>query len=349
MQHCQFCGSELSTNSRFCGNCGRTQSSSTAFETVSHPSALPSPPPIGSMNTVVNPPPQKNPPVEDDEEERRRGVILPMPTPVSAEGPPVGGQVPTIQGTPSLSNVPTVQGTPPGITKAASPTHTAGSAASKATMSATTKWILFAVIGVIVVAGSAGALAYLTRSHPSSPGGSTPVTSGKSTTISSSNRNASATACTATPGFSCSSTASPSSTTTASPSSTVSSGQPTGTFSFAGAVSGPLVISSLKCGFQGKTYVMQTIGAVGGKQYKFLIGIPSFNGPGTYTSNLTVDLISGSGASTTALANDGRYPVSITITNGGKAGKVSSDLEGVLNLSNPQLSKGHVSGSWTCS
>jgi hypothetical protein len=110
-----------------------------------------------------------------------------------------------------------------------------------------------------------------------------------------------------------------------------------------------LVISSLKCGFQGKTYIMQTIGVVGGKQYKFLIGIPSYNGPATYTSNLTVDLISGAGASTSALANDGRLPVSITITNNGKAGTVSSDLEGILSLSNPQLSKGHVSGSWTCS
>ena len=89
---------------------------------------------------------------------------------------------------------------------------------------------------------------------------------------------------------------------------------------------------------------MQVDGTVGGAQYKFLIGILSYSGPGTYTSHLTVDLIRIT--NNAALGNDGRFPVSISITNGGKSGTVSSDLEGILN--GFQLSKGHVSASWTC-
>ena len=99
------------------------------------------------------------------------------------------------------------------------------------------------------------------------------------------------------------------------------------------------------CGLaQGNTYIMQVIGNVGGTQYRFVIGILSYRGPGTYTSHLTVDLIHVTNNS--ALGNDGRFPVSISITSGGKAGTVSSDLEGIL--SGFQISKGHVSARWTC-
>ena len=95
---------------------------------------------------------------------------------------------------------------------------------------------------------------------------------------------------------------------------------------------------------QGNTYVMQADGTVGGTQYRFLIGILSYSGPRTYTSHLTVDLIHTT--NNFALGNDGRFPVSISITNSGKTGTVSSDLEGIL--SGFQLSKGHVSANWTC-
>ena len=148
-----------------------------------------------------------------------------------------------------------------------------------------------------------------------------------------------ATACAKAPGVRC--------TGIVTPSSTVASGQSTGTFSFAGAVTGPLVIPSFPaCGVQGTTYVMQVLGTVGGTQYKFLIGIVSYHGPSTYSSHLTVNLIQVGGIGN--LDNDGRLPVNITVTNGGKAGTVSSDLEGILKVTQTQLSTGHVSGSWTC-
>ncbi len=97
---------------------------------------------------------------------------------------------------------------------------------------------------------------------------------------------------------------------------------------------------------QGNTYSLQVVGTVGGTQYKFLIGILSYKGPGTYTSQLTVDLIRGGSNLALGIGNDGRLPVSISIINGGKAGTVSSDLEGTL--SGFQLSKGHVSANWKC-
>ena len=130
----------------------------------------------------------------------------------------------------------------------------------------------------------------------------------------------------------------------------VASGNSTGAFNFSGAVSGVMVITSFPvCAFlQGNTYSLQVIGTIGGTQYKFIIGLLSYKGPGTYTSQLTVNLIRSSGANVGVLGNDGRLPVSISITNGGKAGTVNSDLEGILKLGEVQLSKGHISASWTC-
>ena len=93
---------------------------------------------------------------------------------------------------------------------------------------------------------------------------------------------------------------------------------------------------------------IQVIGTIGGTQYKFIIGILAYKGPGTYTSQLTVNLIRGSGANVGELSNDGRLPVSISITNGGKSGTENSDLEGILKLTDIQLSKGHVSANWKC-
>jgi hypothetical protein len=215
------------------------------------------------------------------------------------------------------------------------------STASKGATGGIAKVILIAIIGVVVVAGGASALAFALHSHLPSLASIIQTTSNNSSTISS-NRNANATACAASPGIPCAGTTSPSS--------PVASGNSTGTFSFSGAVSGVMVITSFPvCAFlQGNTYSLQVIGTIGGTQYKFIIGLLSYKGPGTYTSQLTVNLIRGSGASVGVLGNDGRLPVSISIINGGKAGTVNSDLEGILKLGEVQLSKGHISANWTC-
>ena len=211
-------------------------------------------------------------------------------------------------------------------------TNNTNSAARSAT-EGVTKTILIITVGVIVVAVGASALAFALRSQIPGFAGIFPAISSNS-----SNHPANTNACGVSTGIPC-----PVTTATPSP---VARDQSTGNFNFTGAVSGTMVITSFPaCGVtQGHTYVMQVVGTVGGTQYKFLIGILSYKGPGTYTSQLTVDLIRG--GSNLALGNDGRLPVSISITNGGKAGTVSSDLEGIL--SGFQLSKGHVSANWTC-
>jgi hypothetical protein len=214
--------------------------------------------------------------------------------------------------------------------------HTTG-AASKSTTSGITKVILLCTIGVIVIVVGASAFVFAMRSHLPGLAGIIPFTSSNTSTISS-NHNTNATACSVSQGTPCVGTTFP------------ASGQSTGTFSFSGTVSGMLVITSFPvCAvLQGNTYSLQVIGTVAGTQYKFIIGILSYKGPGTYTSQLTVNLIRGSGANVGELSNDGRLPVSISITSGGKAGTVNSDLEGILKLTDIKLSKGHVSASWTC-
>ena len=207
-------------------------------------------------------------------------------------------------------------------------THKIGSTTRSAT-GGITRTILIITVGVVVVAVGASALAFALRSHIPGFAGIFPATSSNS-----SNHSTNTHACGVSTGILCPVTTSP------------ANGHSTGNFNFSGAVSGTMVVTSFPaCGVtQGNTYSMQVVGTVGGTQYRFLIGILSYKGPGTYTSQLTVDLIPGTNSS--ALGNDGRLPVRISITNGGKAGTVSSDLEGILT--DLQLSKGHVSANWTC-
>lgn len=209
-------------------------------------------------------------------------------------------------------------------------------AASQLLAGGSTKLILLAIIALLVVAG--GAFAFALRSRSPGTTATTPVTTSKGTPAT--NRNASATSCAQSSGH-CSGTG----TVTASP--TVASGQATGTFNFAGAIPGPMVITSLpQCGVRNGNYFMQVKGTVGGAPFTFLIGLVAYHGPGTYTSNLTVNLIKV--GTIVSMNNNGSLPVTITVTSSGKAGMVSSDLEGIASATQPQISRGHVSGSWTC-
>ena len=211
-------------------------------------------------------------------------------------------------------------------------THKIGSTSKSAT-GGVTKTILIITVGVVIVAVGASAFAFAFRSHIPGLTAIFPATSNTS-----SSHSANTTSCGGSTGTPCQ--------VTTSQSSRQAIGQSTGNFSFTGDVSGTMTNTIfLACGVtQGNTYVMQVDGTLGGTQYKFLIGILSYKGPGMYTSHLTVDLIRS--ANNLALGNDGRLPVSISITNGGKAGTVSSDLVGILSGFQP--SKGHVSANWTC-
>ena len=202
---------------------------------------------------------------------------------------------------------------------------------AKSATGGVTKTIIIITVGVVIVAVGASAFAF--RSHIPGLTAIFPATFNTR-----SNHSANTTGCGGSTGTPCQ--------VTTSQSSPQANGQSTGNFSFTGDVSGTMTNTTfLACGVtQGNTYVMQVDGTLGGTEYKFLIGIVSYKGPGTYTSHLTVDLIRST--NNLALGNDGRLPVSISITNGGKAGTVSSDLVGILSSFQP--SKGHVSANWTC-
>ncbi|MGZ6281505.1 MAG: zinc-ribbon domain-containing protein [Ktedonobacteraceae bacterium] len=204
---------------------------------------------------------------------------------------------------------------------------------TKSTTGGVTKTILIITIGVVIVAIGASAFAFAFRSHIPGLTSIFPATSNTSN-----NNSTNTTVCGGSTGTPCQGTPSQSS--------PQANGQSTGNFSFTGDISGTMTNTTfLACGVtQGNTYVMQVDGTLGGTQYKFLIGILSYKGPGSYTSHLTVDLIHSS--NNLALGNDGRLPVNVNITNGGKAGTVNSDLVGIL--SNFQPSQEHVSASWTC-
>jgi hypothetical protein len=183
-----------------------------------------------------------------------------------------------------------------------------------------TKTILIITVGVVIVAIGASAFAFAFRSHIPGLTSIFPATSNTSN-----NHSTNTTVCGGSTGTACH--------VTPSQSSLQANGQSTGNFSFTGDISGTMTNTTfLACGVtQGNTYVMQVDGTLGGTQYKFLIGILTYKGPGTYTSHLTVDLIHSS--NNLALGNDGRLPVSVNITNGGKAGTVNSDLVEYLVIS----------------
>ena len=112
MQHCEFCGSELPVNARFCGHCGRTPGGTTKKQTdISAPTTANLPP--LNAPTALGGQSQPGSESEEEEERRRRPLLLDLPFPagLAAEGQPAVGNVPIVQGT-QMSGVPVVQGTP---------------------------------------------------------------------------------------------------------------------------------------------------------------------------------------------------------------------------------------------
>ena len=356
MQRCQYCGAEFPENSRFCANCGQSPiplpplpGGSFAGGQVPQVAGAPS---FSSLPSIQGAPSSMAGPFSPPSTPSLAGsVASPPPSPAyqagSAPSPyappgaspagqpgmfeqhiPVSGNAPVVQHT-GISG-PQYQRPPdqdwPGREHRHHHKHQGRRPASKLLAAGSTKLILIAIIALLIVAG--GALAFALRSQSPGTAGAPQVTTSKGTPTSS--RTASTTR---------------TGTVTASP--TAASSQSDGTFNFTGAIPGPMVITSLpQCGVQGGNYFMQVKGTIGGAPFTFLIGIVSYHGPSTYTSHLTVNLIKV--GTFVSLNNDGRLPVTITVTNNGKAGMVSSDLVGVVNPTSPQPATGHVSGSWTC-
>ena len=147
MYQCEFCGSDLPNDARFCGNCGRLSNSPADGQTrvsdlqlvkgyqrgapnrISQPgisplSPLPSSPSLASAprwNThsprgdavLLDNNTPTTPSSDEEEEKRRRAAMLGMGLPLLGIGEqPIGSNAPMVQGTPQISSVPSVQGTP---------------------------------------------------------------------------------------------------------------------------------------------------------------------------------------------------------------------------------------------
>src|SRR5436305_4734011 len=150
LYQCEFCGSDLPNDARFCGNCGRLSNSPADGQTrvsdlqlvkgyqkgapnrISQPGISPlSPlPPLPSSPSLASAPRwnthsprgdavllDNNTPTtplsDEEEEKRRRAAMLGMGLPLLGIGEqPIGSNAPMVQGTPQISSVPSVQGTP---------------------------------------------------------------------------------------------------------------------------------------------------------------------------------------------------------------------------------------------
>jgi hypothetical protein len=127
------------------------------------------------------------------------------------------------------------------------------------------------------------------------------------------------------------------------------------TVTFSGAVTGPLVPTSFSpCGAmkdgQGPYYAFSVQGTIQGKFYIFDISMRPYHGPGTYTHVTTGALTD----ETSILSHsNGLWEVSngtVTVASDEKSGTLDEPLQGVPDPNGVLSTPGpaHVSGSWTC-
>jgi hypothetical protein len=133
MNRCEFCGSELPDQAKFCGQCGKVQSDAVEGQTQGSGFEISG---IHEMDTATSisvpgnfthedhtrPLPGAGMPTvsldeEVEEEERRRraamlGLAMPLLGSLAADGRPYAGNVPVVQGTPQIEGAPSVPGTP---------------------------------------------------------------------------------------------------------------------------------------------------------------------------------------------------------------------------------------------
>jgi hypothetical protein len=129
--------------------------------------------------------------------------------------------------------------------------------------------------------------------------------------------------------------------------STISSG-PTFSVAFSGAVSGPLAITTVNsCGpdQNAPSYIVDAIGTINGAPYEFTIEIPTYRGPGTYSTvgaaaTAAISLTNTAQAHTWSSAAD--QAGSVTVQGDGQAGMIS------VTLTDDQGQKVQVTGTWSC-
>ncbi len=198
------------------------------------------------------------------------------------------------------------------------------------------RWMMIAVVCVLVLAGIAGGLVFLLRSQ-----GTTTVTPGVGSNPTVSN----------TVGSTPSGTACPKNTLATSCITPVTGLTPVvGTkavfnITLSGALQGPMTVTSMaRCGptASGTEYDLYFSGTIGGTIYNFVGRIPSYKGPTDYnTGQISVVFAQQPLATTSVWGNSGNAPAKATINADMKSGTMDITLSGASNTL-------HISGDWVC-
>ena len=375
MQHCTVCGSEIPDDARFCSKCGHTHNqvstideettntdtSSAKGEQSEDVTALstqelthsegaanghqsedvtavstqelahakeeehvPKPEDVTEINT------QELAHAEDGEREEggvsEEPAVMeaPAPSQEAAGADEPGAQISTPQAIEDeAESQPTIQ-------NSISP-------ASKARRGSGLRWVLLAIVCILVLAGSAGALLFflhqqtaatsaapLVGTSPTSSTGTTPLNTACPTTTGSKSTPCATTIMGLTP---------------------VAGTKSVFNITFSGAVKGDMTVTSLaKCGpsTSGTEYDLYFIGSVGGTQYTYVSRVPTYKGPATYGTGQVSVVFAQQPLSTTAVwGNSGNAPATVTINSDLKSGSMEVDLAGASNSV-------HISGNWAC-
>ena len=211
------------------------------------------------------------------------------------------------------------------------------SPASKARRGSGLRWVLLAIVCILVLAGSAGALLFflhqqtaatsaapLVGTSPTSSTGTTPLNTACPTTTGSKSTPCATTIMGLTP---------------------VAGTKSVFNITFSGAVKGNMTVTSLaRCGpsTSGTEYDLYFIGSVGGTQYTYVSRVPTYKGPATYGTGQVSVVFAQQPLSTTAVwGNSGNAPATVTINSDLKSGSMEVDLAGASNSV-------HISGNWAC-
>ena len=211
------------------------------------------------------------------------------------------------------------------------------SPASKARRGSGLRWVLLAIVCILVLAGSAGALLFflhqqtaatsaapLVGTSPTSSTGTTPLNTACPTTTGSKSTPCATTIMGLTP---------------------VVGTKSVFNITFSGAVKGDMTVTSLaRCGpsTSGTEYDLYFIGSVGGTQYTYISRVPTYKGPATYGTGQVSVVFAQQPLSTTAVwGNSGNAPATVTINSDLKSGSMEVDLAGASNSV-------HISGNWAC-
>ncbi len=323
LQHCTNCGSEIPDNAHFCGKCGHVFSSVSTIDKETS---------IGVENeqqsedvatTSTQGLEQAGERPEDVAELSTQGLAH------SAEREQSEGKAPEVleaEETEAEASVPSGFSEDDRVQHPVSP-------APKARRGSAARWIIIAVVGLLVLAGIAGGLLFLLRSQ------------GSVTTVTP--------AIGASPGVSNNSGVTPVDTTcsTGACITRIAGTTPVaGTkaiflINFSGAVQGSMNVTSFaRCGpsTAGTEYDLYFSGTIDGVQYNFVARIPVYKGPASYSAGqISVVFARQPISATTVWGNSGNAPAQAIIYGDTKSGTMDITLDGSAN-------KVHVSGYWVC-